>query len=283
MSAESEGKARAEEFRREHDLGHQPLEDLVALIDLTVGLDVAILDAERDEHGMAMQDPERGVTIIAVARTRHPMRQRSTLAHELGHVLFGDYARPKPDQWDERSHEECRADAFARHLLVPLNGVRSFSHDGPAVLADLSRLVQRFQASPQMVAIQLREGRRISQAQVRSWASITTPQLAAQFGWSDQYHALQRESDARRAPQRLLARATTGYLANVISLSAIARLRGITPHEVESEFEEAGLIPHEADIEWASPDDLPPVNDDLDDLDDVLPPPAESGGGDQYE
>lgn len=283
MSAESEGKARAEEFRREHDLGHQPLEDLVAFIDLTVGLDVAILDAERDEHGLAMQDPERGVTIIAAARTRHPMRQRSTLAHELGHVLFGDYARPKPDQWDERSHEECRADAFARHLLVPLNGVRSLSHDGPAVLADLSRLVQRFQASPQMVAIQLREGRRISQAQVRSWASVTTPQLAAQFGWSDQYHALQRESDARRAPQRLLARATTGYLANVISLSAIARLRGITPHEVESEFEEAGLIPREADIEWASPDDLPPVNDDLDDLDDVLPPPAESGGGDQYE
>lgn len=283
MSAESEGKARAEEFRREHDLGHQPLEDLVAFIDLTVGLDVAILDAERDEHGLAMQDPERGVTIIAAARTRHPMRQRSTLAHELGHVLFGDYARPKPDQWDERSHEECRADALARHLLVPLNGVRSLSHDGPAVLADLSRLVQRFQASPQMVAIQLREGRRISQAQVRSWASVTTPQLAAQFGWSDQYHALQRESDARRAPQRLLARATTGYLANVISLSAIARLRGITPHEVESEFEEAGLIPREADIEWASPDDLPPVNDDLDDLDGVLPPPAESGGGDQYE
>ena len=112
-----------------------------------------------------------------------------------------------------------------------------------------------------MVAIQLREGRYISQAQVRSWASITSPQLAAQFGWSDQYHALQRESDTRRTPQRLLARATAGYLANVISLRAIARLRGITPHEVETEFAEAGLIPRQANIEWASPDDLTRIDE----------------------
>jgi hypothetical protein len=94
-----------------------------------------------------------------------------------------------------------------------------------------------------MVAIQLREGRYISQAQVRSWASITSPQLAAQFGWSDQYHALQRESDTRRTPQRLLARATAGYLANVISLRAIARLRGITPTRSRLSLRKQGSFP----------------------------------------
>ena len=73
---------------------------------------------------MTMRDPAREIAMIAVARTRNPMRQRSTLAHELGHVLFGDYRRPRASGWSDRSPEEIRADAFARHLLVPVQGIR---------------------------------------------------------------------------------------------------------------------------------------------------------------
>jgi Zn-dependent peptidase ImmA (M78 family) len=70
----------------------QPLGDLVAVIEQATGIDVAVLDVGPDEHGLAMRDPARGTVFIGVARTRNPMRQRSTLAHELGHVLFGDWA-----------------------------------------------------------------------------------------------------------------------------------------------------------------------------------------------
>lgn len=91
-SAEQQAERAAEEFRQAHHLGVQPLGDLVALIEQTTGHDVAVLDASADSHGLTMRDPMRDRTFIGVARTPHPMRQRSTLAHELAHVVFGDWA-----------------------------------------------------------------------------------------------------------------------------------------------------------------------------------------------
>lgn len=139
------GPRKAEEFRRTHGLGCQPLGDLVALIEQTTGHDVAVLDAGADEHGLTMHDPERDVTFIGVARTRRPMRQRSTLAHELAHALFADWA----DSTDlsVRSPEEIRADSFARHLLLPAEGLREMLGEPRALAAqDLSRVVQRLLA-----------------------------------------------------------------------------------------------------------------------------------------
>lgn len=91
MNSEIEGRDAAERFREEHHLGVQPLGDLVAVIEQTTGVDVAVLDVGPDEHGLTIRDPEHGTVYIGVARTRRPMRQRSTLAHELGHVLFEDW------------------------------------------------------------------------------------------------------------------------------------------------------------------------------------------------
>lgn len=268
MTRESEGKARAEAFRTEHALGLGPLGDLVTIIEQAQGLDVAVLDAEPDEHGMTMRDPAREVAMIAVARTRNPMRQRSTLAHELGHVLFGDYRRPRTRGWADRSPEEIRADAFARHLLIPIQGIRDvLGPPRPLYLADLSALVQRFLASPAVVAIQLHQARYIDAARKQDWMTQTAPALAARFGWLDQYHALQQESDTRRAPQRLLARAIQGYLHGVVSLEAIARLRSTTPEEVARDFTEAGIVPEEPTIAWSNLPDLGSTEDDFGDLD----------------
>lgn len=115
MSAEQEGREKAEDFRRTHSLGFHPLGDLVALIEQTTGHDVAVLDAGADEHGLTIHDPERDITFIGVARTRRPMRQRSTLAHELAHAVFADWAAST--DLSTRSSAEIRADSFARHLL----------------------------------------------------------------------------------------------------------------------------------------------------------------------
>lgn len=118
MSAEAEGSELAARSRREHRLGEQPLGDLVAVIEQATGIDVAVLEAGPDEHGMAVGGPARGTVFIGVARTRNPMRQRSTLAHELGHVLSGDWAGGDAGSWSDRSPAEIRADSFARHLLI---------------------------------------------------------------------------------------------------------------------------------------------------------------------
>jgi Zn-dependent peptidase ImmA (M78 family) len=247
MNAEKQGRSRAEAFREEHRLGHVPLPDLVSLIELTQDIDVAVLDAEPDEHGMTMRDPVRNVVVVAVARTRNAMRQRSTLAHELGHVLFGDFGPSKAGDWDKRSPEEIRADAFARHLLVPLAGLDAVLTDrksGNAVsMPEFSAVVQRFKASPSLVAIQLSNAGLISPTQKNEWMALSTRSLASRYGWSDLYEGWQQESASRRAPQRLLSRAIQGYVANVVSLQAVARLRGLPVEQIAAEFEDAGITP----------------------------------------
>lgn len=111
MNTEASGRAMAARFRRDHHLGVQPLGDLVAVIEQTTGIDVAVLDVGPDEHGLTMRDTARGAVFIGVARTRNPMRQRSTLAHELGHVLFEDWADSNASNWSDRTPAEIRADA----------------------------------------------------------------------------------------------------------------------------------------------------------------------------
>jgi Zn-dependent peptidase ImmA (M78 family) len=268
LTAETEGRMSAARFRSDYHLGLQPLGDLVALIEQAIGIDVAVLDAGPDEHGLTMRDPARRGIFIGVARTRNPMRQRSTLAHELGHVLFEDWADSDAGDWSERDPAEIRADAFARHLLIPVEGLRDFIGQRPAVAEpDLSAVVQRFLVSPQIAAIALREAGYIDEATKRDWMTLRTPQLAARFGWADQYQALQASSDRRRAPQRLLARAIAGYVEGVLPAQAIATLRGISVESLMEEFGEAGVAPAERPIAWAHPGELPDVEVDLAALD----------------
>jgi Zn-dependent peptidase ImmA (M78 family) len=279
MSVEVEGREAAERFRRDHHLGVQPLGDLIAIIEQTLGVDVAVLDAGPDEHGLTMRDPEHGAVVMGVARTRNPMRQRSTLAHEVGHVLFGDGADDAGEHaWAERTPQEIRADAFARHLLVPLPGLRLFlSGQGPVSVATLSAVVQCFLVSPAVAAIALHQAGYVDEATKQEWMAMSTPQLAVRFGWGDHYQALQADSDRRRAPQRLLARAIRGYEQGVLSAQAIATLRGVPLAVAEADLREAGIVPADHSTPWAGPEELPAVQVDWDILDADMDVPGDTG------
>lgn len=147
VNAEAEGRTCAEQFRHDHHLSVQPLGDLVAVIEQATWIDVTVLDVGPDEHSLTMRDLGHNTVFIGVARTRNPMRRRSTLAHELGHVLFEDWADNDVGNWSDRSPEEVRADAFARHLLLPLDGLREFlDNRKPIPQSTLSAVVQRFLA-----------------------------------------------------------------------------------------------------------------------------------------
>lgn len=280
MSPESEGRVAAEQFRDDHHLGTQPLGDLMMVIEQSTGVDVAVLDAGTDEHGLTMGDPHRDTVFIGVARTRNPMRQRSTLAHELGHVVFADWAEPGTGSLGDRSPLEVRADAFARHLLIPIAGLREFLGQParPATWATLSTVVQRYLVSPAIAAIAVHQAGYIDIDTKQEWMTLSTPQLAVRFGWSDQYLALQTEADQRRAPQKLLARAIRGYAEGLLSAQAIATLRGVAVPVVEEELRLAGIVPIDRSIPWAEASQLPEIHVDWAALDEDLnaPTPDES-------
>ncbi|WP_017578216.1 ImmA/IrrE family metallo-endopeptidase [Nocardiopsis kunsanensis] len=276
VNAEQEGRTEAERFRREQNLGMQPLGDLVAIIEQAAGIDVAVLDADQDEHGLTMRAPERGAVFIAVARTEHPMRQRSTLAHELGHVLFEDWVNSDTGGWSNRSPGESRANAFARHLLVPVEGLRAFLGErGSIGRSDLSAVVQRFLVSPKIASIALHQAGYIDLSTKKEWMALFAPGLATRFGWSDQYLALRDDSARRRAPQQLLARAIRGYAEGVLSVQAIATLRGLARGDTEVELRKAGVVPSDRPAMWADHSELPEPDVGLSALDEALDVPDE--------
>ena len=243
---EDDARKAAETFREENGLGIAPIAEIVALIEQTQDVDVTVLGVDdSNEHGLTMVDPVRGATIVAIASSNNPMRWRSTLAHELGHLIFRDHNNGKPGALSAGSTTERRAQSFARHLLIPLAGIQHFLDrlDGPLDLEAFSDIVQRFQVSPALAAIQLRDLGAIDTPRYADWSGLYTPTLAARFGWADQYRGLQAESRQRRAPQRLLARVIEGYVAGLVSLETVASVRGVAPHDLANEFEEAGIKP----------------------------------------
>jgi Zn-dependent peptidase ImmA (M78 family) len=261
MNPEREGREAAERYRADHHLGTQPLGDLIALIDLEQGIDVAVIRSPADDaHGITVRDPNTGTSMLIATATANPTRLRSTIAHELAHHLFGDKT-PERNHWDSRPAEESRATAFARHLLLPIAALADVlgepSTTRPITESDVSALVQRFVLSPQMVAIQLCQARYITEQQKNQWMAFTTPRLATRYGWSNTYALWQNESRAIRPPQRVLARAISGYVNGLVSIETIARLEDTDPNSARDALDDAGLTVQPASATLVDDGELP--------------------------
>jgi Zn-dependent peptidase ImmA (M78 family) len=218
---------------------------------VAAGVDVISMQAAEAEHGLSMADPATGRAVVAVATTPHPMRQRSSIAHELGHVLGGDLERPGSLTPGDRVPEEIRADAFARHLLLPLDSVRRrySQREDEFSLADLSDLVQEFEVSPRLAAIQLRTLKLIDQGAYTNWSMLSATYLATSFGWLSQYRSLAADSTQPRAPQGLMTKAVEGYRRGVLGITELAIWYGQDAAELEQELGPQQLLDPEQD-DW---------------------------------
>lgn len=251
MNNESRGSTAAAEFRRKYDLGNAPINDLSDLIEGRLGIDVAIVAMDDGLDGMVIQDPETRQRIIAVACTTSAERQRATLAHELGHLELGDFAHGGVIDCGARNPEEIRADAFARHLLVPQQGVIEFleglgKQRHRLSESDLAHLVRYFEVSPMMVLIQLENAGWLAAGQKDDWKSNSAGKLAARHGWSDEHRASQQKAMMSQAPMRIVAAAMEAYVNNLVGLEAVAGIRGISSSELQAELDEVGIVPKEA-------------------------------------
>lgn len=252
MNNESIGRAAAERFRREYSLSTAAIPNLTRLIERTVGVGVAYVRSSSPGHGMTMRLAD--AYLMAVGCTEHPMRLRSTLAHELGHYQLNTVDHMTDDaDWARRSPEEIQADAFARHLLVPIGAVAEMIDDKKVTLATLSDIVQSYLASPSMVAIQLRDAGAIDADTCKEWGQIATGTIAARFGWHQEYRALVEKSSKPRSPQSLMRRAMEGYRQGSVSSSTIAKLSGDSKAtDTKAALADSGIVPAGVTIEPAT-------------------------------
>lgn len=126
------GEAMAEQVRAELSLADSPIGDLVGLVEDSFGVDVSIEPLNDELHGVLLTDATTAET------TDEPMalmfvnshdtygRQRYTIAHELGHLVFGDAELYLVDyRASNGNFAESRANVFAASFLAPRSGVEA--------------------------------------------------------------------------------------------------------------------------------------------------------------
>ena len=238
------GAALAAAVREHLQAGAAPIVDLAVVLQDLTGVDVGTAPLG-SASGACVRDPDRDTSIVLVNSTHVPERQRFTHAHELGHLLWGDGSHV--DEADgQRTPEEQRCDEFARQLLIPLEGVKSWMARHHAVETGsevpermLASLAHYFQVSPAVAAIQLQKlGYAVELVKGRSSRG-----LAYKYGWGPQYDQDRDQVSRPRAPQRLQERATVAYQRGLLGVGALARLEGRSEAEVASALSEVAVAP----------------------------------------
>ena len=234
------GARMAASLRAALDLGVGPLTDPAQLIEEVTGVDVATRPLP-GVSGMLLIDPQRGTRLILANSDDAAERQRFTLAHELGHLLFGDGAHvdaqvdkagPAANKVETRCHE------FARDLLIPVMGItawlqrmRSGDITSPVDEQHVGLLARHFGVSAHTVGIQLERAKLVP---VGHWPS--TPVLASKYGWRQEYQASQAVARQPRPPRRLVQRATVAFAQGDLGARILADLEGRAVDEVEAEL-----------------------------------------------
>jgi Zn-dependent peptidase ImmA (M78 family) len=144
------GAKRAREVRAELGLDPTaPVGCLLTLVEQRLELPVVIAALPPLIAGCCWHDAER--VVLWVNGTQPIVRQRFTLAHELGHVRCHHDALVAVDTFETiagktTNSREIQANAFAAELLAPAAGVRSMS-DGEPTLDDVVLIAARFGVS----------------------------------------------------------------------------------------------------------------------------------------
>jgi len=114
-------EAIAEQERYRLQLGIEPIANLVAVLE-NEGLRVVGADLPEDDvDGAFLFVPEYESAVALINRTKPPMRQYFTLAHEYGHLLLHRNLAEVGDRdiFCANTPEELQANAFAAAFLMP--------------------------------------------------------------------------------------------------------------------------------------------------------------------
>lgn len=118
-------------------------------------LDVRVIKKPHHEYAGEV-NPQSSPATIIVRGSDHGVRQRFTIAHELGHLLFDKLTTQHRDTFfaNPRTLAEIRANDFAASLLVPLWMLESMAMSKPRTTAQLSEI---FEVSIPVMNHQLRK------------------------------------------------------------------------------------------------------------------------------
>ena len=230
-SPSQQGIDLAARFREDNKLGTEPIDDINSLMTL-VDADFIILELPQDLDALTLRDPASGALTVGIGTSSNPYRQRLTVAHEIGHIFAGDITEDGAALLCDTTHpSETRANTFARCVLCPVKALQALPQTS-SLEELLSYVVQRFQVSPTVAAIQLCEAGLISEETKEELKSYSAKRLASQFGWKANYDYAAKISELPRSSERLVADAYKAYDQGLIALPSVAFAEQVSIEEV---------------------------------------------------
>jgi hypothetical protein len=245
------GKISAQRVRDGLHLGEEPITDLVGLAE-ELGFPVAFRRLPERVHGLNVQDAREGtVTRLIIVSTSGPWtQQRYTLAHEVCHGLYDDAGQVIVDLVEVPDLlPEVRAEAFARHLLLPAQTLRrevtDARRDGAPWPVLTARLMARWGMSKTAILRALEDDGLASTAETAAVRSRTVLDVMAQAGLSGQWQELSEgESEPSGSPW-LVSRALEAYRHGWVGTHVVADLLGQDIEATRQELAAQG---------WAGPE-----------------------------
>ena len=216
--------------------------DLPALVEDVFGTDVAVIELDDGFDGLAAASDD--AKLIVLATSQMPLRQRYTLAHELGHLLAGDdqdihLDKDVNDKSARAEPSEVRANAFAADFLMPEGVLRVAVGATGLTQAAFASLACDLKVSPSALAFQLKRLDLIDAGTCDRFKAISAAKAAKIVGLGGDYARWIAQATRIRPPGLLVRDAYVAYESGATTLRPYANLldRDVDElrHELESE------------------------------------------------
>ncbi len=208
------------------------LDDLAALVEETLGIDVTIQPLPAGVDGLALSTADLRLALVSsgVSATR----QRFTLAHELGHLFAGDAHELTLDEdvFGDRSREERRANAFAAAFLMPESALRAAARPGEPTEPTVVELLGRLRVSLDALAFRMHNLGIVNAAGRDRLRAMSSSGIALRPGRTADLQA----RNERRAPGLVLQRAVYAFVKGDLGVRPLARLLNVEPDDLLAEL-----------------------------------------------
>jgi len=242
------GRQSAERVRDVLVIGDDPLGDLVGLVEAQ-GHPVLRRVLPQGTHGLTVREErlDGPVWAVVVAVGVPWTRQRYTLAHEFCHVLHSDPGRVLVELADPGLDvPEVRAEAFARHLLLPEEGVRrevgrvTAATDWAAMVV---HLMLTFGASRKAVVKALVADGLATTDSVARILDARVDDLVRSAGREREWAEYARYEHTPQGSPALTAAAAELYAQGKVGVRVVAGLMGLSEPETVHELARLGYAP----------------------------------------
>lgn len=227
-----------------------PLADLIRLVEAQ-GHPVLHADLPEGVHGVAVRDErlEGPVWAVLVAVSVPWTRQRWTIAHELSHVLHADAGQVVVEHAEAGDAlPEVRAEAFARHLLLPPAALaQAARRSGRDWLRTVPQVMVDYGISRAAVVNALVADGIVAQHELAAVNQSGVSDMVSRAGLQDRWRELSaREHETQGSPW-LVGRAADLYARGLVGADVVADLMDTDEPTAVAELRRLGWQPAHVD------------------------------------